>query len=197
DITGDEQIEPAIAIVVDKGAAGAPTRCPLVEPGLLSDVDEFALAVIPVKDVLSIVGHEYVVIAVVIKIAETHALAQARLCQVRVTGDVGKRSIPVIVVKMIRGFLAVVETFECRAVDHKDVGPPVVIDVDQSNAAASRFEDILLLRTGTRHMPGVESCSRGDILKPYRGRLESGFLGWLGPRAPLWGSHSLRRNIPG
>src|SRR5262249_43746790 len=112
DIMSYEQIELAVTIIVDKGAAGAPTWRLLVEPSLFSDVDEFALAVIPVKDVLSIVGHEYVIEAVVVKIADADSLAPAGPCEVCAASNVGEGSIPVIVVEVIGRFLAFREALE-------------------------------------------------------------------------------------
>ena len=43
-VVGDEQIEPAVAVVVDERAAGAPARPPVAQPGARGDVLEAAVA---------------------------------------------------------------------------------------------------------------------------------------------------------
>src|SRR5262249_43479300 len=101
DIAGHKQVEFAVAIVADKRTARAPIRRLLYQPRFFSDVDKFPFAGVPVEDVLPIVGHEYVIIAVVIKIADTHSLAPPSSHVVCALSDVGKRSVPVVVVKVV------------------------------------------------------------------------------------------------
>src|SRR6185312_15404904 len=61
DVVGDEEIEPAIAVVVDEAAARAPTLARIVEAGLFRDIGERAVAVVAVENIVAPVGDEQIV----------------------------------------------------------------------------------------------------------------------------------------
>ena len=69
EIIGDEQIQPAVAIVIDERAARAPARPSMQQAGLLRHIGERAVAVVAVKDVLAPVGDEQIVEPVVVVVA--------------------------------------------------------------------------------------------------------------------------------
>src|SRR5205823_2128817 len=73
EVTGNEKIQPSVAIIIAPGRAGAPalTR----HAGLLSDVRKRAVAVIVIQPRNSEVANEHVGPAIVIIIANRHAHA--------------------------------------------------------------------------------------------------------------------------
>ena len=81
DVVGDEQIEVAVAVVIDESAAGVPAVQPLSrcrgDAGLSRDVRERAVAVVVLQDAVAPVGDEQIVVAVVVVVADAHALAPA------------------------------------------------------------------------------------------------------------------------
>ena len=83
DVVGDEEIELAVAIVIDEGAARAPARLLACDAGLLADVGEGAVAVVVVENVLAVVGDEQVVAAIVVVVADADALAPAASASAR------------------------------------------------------------------------------------------------------------------
>ena len=77
DVVGDEQVEVAVAIVIDKSAAGVPAsfRAGLNQSRLFGYIGERAVAVIAIERVLAVVSDEEIVVAVVVVIADAAGLA--------------------------------------------------------------------------------------------------------------------------
>ena len=76
-IVGDEQIEMAVAVVIQKAAARAPARSGSSDSGLFRDVGKRAVTVVVIEHVPAPVGDEQIVEAVVVVIADTTSLAPA------------------------------------------------------------------------------------------------------------------------
>ena len=77
DVVADEEVEVAVLVVVEEGAAGVPAQAVLEEAGLFGDVGEGAVAVVAVEGVLAVVADEEVVPAVVVVVADAAGLAPA------------------------------------------------------------------------------------------------------------------------
>ncbi len=79
DVIGDKEVELAVAVVIDKGAAGAVADTRHGKMGLGGDVFKGAVAPIAIKDVVAVVGDQQVGVAVIVVIADTDPLAPAFL----------------------------------------------------------------------------------------------------------------------
>src|ERR1700692_4654368 len=73
EVIGDKQIELAIPVVVDPGAAGAPARPVQAQSGFPGYVGKSAVPVVVVEDVLAPVSDEEILKPVVIVIANTNS----------------------------------------------------------------------------------------------------------------------------
>ncbi len=73
-VVRDEQIEVAVAVVVQKTAARTPAVFRSSDAGLLGHIGERAVAVVVVEDVAAKVGDEEIVEAVVVVVADTTRL---------------------------------------------------------------------------------------------------------------------------
>ena len=142
EIGGDEEIEAAVAIVVDPGAAGAVAHGGLREPGLRGHVGEGAVAVVVVQHVVPVGGDEQVVEAVVVVVADRHRRRPAGARQPRLRRDVGERAVAVVLVEAIRGFGR--RVLEAGAAQHQDVHPAVVVVVEEGDAAPDDLDDVAL-----------------------------------------------------
>ena len=85
DVIADEEIEMAVAIVVEEGAAGAPAHAFVVNAGLASDVGECAVAVVVKQNVVSPEAAEQIVPAVVVVVADANAGLPAGARRVRIS----------------------------------------------------------------------------------------------------------------
>jgi len=68
EVMGDEQIEMAVAVVIDERTTRSPSTLPVEESCVLGDIAEGPVAIIVIQDILSPVRDENVVKAVVIVI---------------------------------------------------------------------------------------------------------------------------------
>src|SRR4051794_14898096 len=80
-IIGDEEIEVAVAVVVDPSAAGAPAGVITKQAGGFGDIAEGAIAVIFVELVLAVVGDEQIFEAVVVVVADANAASPSSVMQ--------------------------------------------------------------------------------------------------------------------
>ena len=163
DVVGDEEVEVAVAVVVEKGAAGVPAGGALGEAGFRGDVGEGAVAVVAVEDVLAVVGDEEVVPAVVVDIADAAALTPSGVGQAGREGDVGKGAVAVVLEQSVDGFLALGEAFEAGSVDEKNVEPVVVVEVVEGDAAAGGFKEEAVLVFAAVDGFGVEAGFARDV----------------------------------
>ena len=81
DVVGGEQVEAAVAVVVEEGAARAPARAHVAESRRVGHVLERAVARVAEQAVLAPEGDEQILVAVVVVVAGAGALSPARRCQ--------------------------------------------------------------------------------------------------------------------
>ena len=151
----------AVAVVIDEGAASAPGFAGAGDAGFFADVGERAVAVVVVEDVFSVVGDVEIFAAVVVVVADADALAPAGVQQAGFLGDVGERAVVIVVVEMVRwraSFCARDGVIELRAVDDENVGPAVVVVVEDGDAGAGGFDDVFF---GGDAAKGVGHCEAG------------------------------------
>ncbi len=141
-----EEIEVAVAVVIEPGAAGSPAVLFVVNPGLAGDVGESSVAVVVKQDVVSPEAAEQIVPAVVVIVADTDASLPTGAPQAGFLGDVGKGSVAIIFVEMRSGGLAGRPVgVEARAVGEIDVEPAIIVVVEERQAAAFGFDDVALV----------------------------------------------------
>ena len=95
DIAGNEEVEPAVAVVVAPGGAGGPVA--ERDAGLFGNIGEGAVVVVVVEAVLAEVGDVEVGPAVVVVVADGHAEAPAVVGDAGFCGDVGEGAVMVVV----------------------------------------------------------------------------------------------------
>ena len=77
DIVGDEEVEMAIAIVVDERAACVPARAFAGDAGFLADVGESSISVVVIENIFAVVGDEEIFVAIVVVVTDADALSPA------------------------------------------------------------------------------------------------------------------------
>src|SRR5215471_17137327 len=132
----------AVAVVVNEGAASAPFAGPC-DTGFVGDLNEHSVLVV-VQAVLSVVGDIEVFPAVVVVVADANALSPARSGEAGLVGNVGECAVVVIAVEVIGRGLAAGKAFESGSIDQENVWPAIVVVVDDANAGAGSFDDVLL-----------------------------------------------------
>ncbi len=101
DVGGDHQVELAVAVVVDEGAAGAPLIAGAGDAGLLGNFFEGAVSLIVEEAAFAVAGDVEVVEAVIVVVADASSLAPAGGGEAGFGGDVGEGSVVVVVKQMV------------------------------------------------------------------------------------------------
>src|SRR5216683_2966269 len=179
DVVGDEQIELAVAVVVNKGAAGAPGFSVAGNLGFLADVGEGAVAVVVVEDVFAVVRDVEIFPAVVVVVADAYALARPGVSQAGFCGDVGESAVMVVAIEVARWGFPWREGIKRRAVHDKNVGPAVVVIVKDGDARSGGFDNVLFRVFAAENHRCVQPGLLRDIDK-MRGRFSVGALRMTG-----------------
>ena len=142
DIVRYHQIEKSIAIEVDEGTSGTPSPLRRGQSSLFCLVAESSVSLVVVQNVLSPLGYEQIDMTIVVDITRTYALSPTfGMRQTCFFGNVLKLQAAQIVIKRKWGGHSFVR-LQPAAIDHKNVGQPVVIVVDDGNPQARRFDDV-------------------------------------------------------
>ena len=106
DEVADEEIEMAVAVVIEESAARAPAAFLLVEAGLPRDIGKRSVAVVVEEDVVAPEGAEQVVPAVVVVVAHADAGLPAAATNAGFLRDIGECAVAVVFVEMGRRLFA-------------------------------------------------------------------------------------------
>src|SRR5262249_6336783 len=142
DVRRDEQIQPSVAIEVEKRASRIPARAGQGKAAPARDVTEGAVAVVAIEDLLSVIGDEQIDATVVVVVAGADALSPAAAADASLFRHVGERAVAVVAIQMARWLRVGGGGAEARAVYQKDVGPPVIVEVENRGAAARCLDDV-------------------------------------------------------
>ena len=175
DVVGDDQIEPAVAIVIDEGTASAPGFAGAGDSGFVADFGEDTFRGCD-RGGFAVVGDVKIFPAVVVVIAHADALAPPGGGESGFDGDIREGAVMIVAVEMTGGGFALGSAFESGAIDEEDVGPAVVVVVEDGDASAGGFEDVFF---------GVDAAEYGfggqAGLLGYVGEVgDAGWSGWLG-----------------
>ena len=172
-----EEIEAAVAVVVEPGAAGSPAVLFVVNPSLAGDVGESSVAVVVKQDVVSPEAAEQIVPAVVVVVADADAGLPAGAPQAGFLGDVGEGAVAIVFVEMRSGgFAGRPVGVEARAVGEINVEPSVVVVIEEGQAAAFGFDDVALVINRAPDVGSIQSGFAGHINKCDRRKLRAELL---------------------
>ena len=162
-IVGDHEVEMAIAVVIDEGAAVAPGFAGASDARFFAYVGESAVAVVVIEDVFSVVGDVKIFPAVVVIVADAHALAPTGVREAGFLRDVGKGSVVIVVVEVARRSSLGGRCVESGAVDNEDVRPAIVVVIEDGDAGSGGLDDVFLGVDAAKNFDDVEACFFGDI----------------------------------
>jgi len=159
----------AVAVVVDEGAAVAPGFAGAADACFFADVGERAIAVVVIEDVFSVVGDVEIFPAIVVVIADANSLAPSGVSEAYFLGDVGERAVVIVVIEMA-GLRFSMCGIESGAVDDENIRPAIVVVVEDSDAGAGGFDDVLFTVDAAENHGIGEAGLLGDV-----GEMSEGF----------------------
>ena len=145
DVVGDEEVEAAIAIVIDEGAACVPAGAFACDAGLQADIGEGSVSVVVIEDVLTVISDKEIVPSIVVIVPDANALSPAGVGEPGLGRHIGESAVAIVAEKMRRGFAASGKALETKAIYDENVEPAVVIVIVERYPTASGFEQILVL----------------------------------------------------
>ncbi len=165
DVVGHDQIELAVAIIVDEGAARAPGFAAARDMRFFADVGERAIAIVVVENVFAVVRNIQIFEAVVVVIAHAHALTPTGVGQAGSCGDIGERAVVIVAVEVACRSFARWQGFQRRAVDDENVGPAVIVVIKDGNTGPRSLDDVFLRVFAAENDRCSKSGFLGDVGK--------------------------------
>ena len=170
-VIADEEIEEAVAVVIEPEGGGAEALF-VEEAGFLGDVGEGAFAGVVEEAALADAGDEDVGETVVVVVGDGHAHAVQFEVEAGGFGDVSEGAVAIVAVELEGGALALVAG-PVHGVDEENVGPTVGVVIEEGAAGAESFGEELAA-VGAAVVAEINARLGGDIgeLKSWRVRLE-------------------------
>ena len=128
DVVGDEQVEPAVAVVVGERRAGRPSR--IADAGLLGHVRERPVTVVAIQLVRAVAGDVEVVPAVVVEVGGDGTHAPPRVAHAGLVGDVDERAVTLIPPQLAARAPGIARRRDGRRVDEVDVEQAILVEVE-------------------------------------------------------------------
>ena len=145
DVVADEEVEIAVVVDVEERRAGQPAVGPL-GVGRVGDVVEVPLAVVAEEIAAADRRHVEIGVAVVVVVADGHALAVERLVEPGLLGDVLEVSLAVVAVEGLGGRRLDLVAGPVRRVDEEQVLVAVAVVVEEGDARAHGLGQELLAK---------------------------------------------------
>lgn len=142
------------------------------QAGFTRHVGEGAITVIVQQYVVSPESDEQVDESIVVVISGADPLPPANQADSSLLGDVGERSVVVVAVEMTGRFLSLEKAFQPAAVNHENVRPAVVVEVESGHAAARGFDNVALGLVATVFGFGSQAGVLRNVDKVNFGRQE-------------------------
>ena len=151
DVAHDVEVQIAVAVGIEERTARAPAAGGDARRG--SHVLERTVTTVAEQRVRPPVGHVEIESAVAIGIAHARAAAPGREIHARLLGDVLEFPSPEVAIQGIAMGDALTRRGELRRCHQVDVEQPITVVVEQGDAAAGRFEDVILGGAPAIHLP--------------------------------------------
>ena len=150
DVARDVEVQIAVAVGIEERAARAPAAGG--DAGAGSHLLERAVATVAEQRVRSPIGDVEIEAAVAVEIAGARAAAPGREIHARLLGYVLELPSPEVAIEGISMWDTLTRRRELRRGHQIDVEQSIAVVVEQGDAAAGRFEDVVLGRSAAIHL---------------------------------------------
>ena len=166
-VVGDEEIESAIAVVVDERAARAPANLARDQTCRTGDVLEALALLVPVEHVAAEIRQEEIRPSVVVVVPGADARGPAGAAHARRAGDIVECAVAPVSIqpvrrRRVRGVRHLVSgaLLQTRAAQYQCVEPAVAVVIDQRHTGAIGLDDEAL---------AIEPAIDGRVAQPCAG----------------------------
>ena len=144
EVAGDDEVELAVEVVVQPGAARVPARLRGAQARAVRGLHEAAVAFVAIQHAPAEVGDEEIGVAVVVVVGRADALAPSRARHAGLLRDVLELQPPEVAIEVAGRFRARPVAIQSRPVREEEIHPSVAVVVQRGHSAARRLEDVLL-----------------------------------------------------
>jgi hypothetical protein len=155
-VPGDKNIDEAVPIIIRPCSAGHETAA--AHSGFVGDIFKSAITAVAVESIAAVAGDEYVGQSIVVKIGDGNAHAPTLAGQPCLLGYVFKFQRGGLPVEGDHGVAALVVAIDGRTIDNEGRERAAVIAVDEADATAHRFDDVLFLGRGNVRNSEARAC---------------------------------------
>ncbi len=141
DIVGDDEIEVAVIVVITESRARSPAAG-VGDASFRGDIGKRSIVVVVVERGVVEAGDVDVFPAIVVVVADGHAVSPAAEIEAGFRGNVGERSVVVVVVELRGMAFAGLVILDRGAINKEDVHPSVVVVVEGGGASTLGFYDV-------------------------------------------------------
>ena len=182
DVVRHDQIKPAVFVVVKPSRASGPSAL-VGDSGFRRNVSESAVPVVVIQNGAAIASHIQIGISIIVEVSDRHALTVvAFAANAGFIGDIGERSVAVIVVERAAQGMRRLINIGGGGLDEEEIHQAILIVVDPAHAGSHGFEVILffrlrgiLLEGDVGALANIGVADRNGCLRFYRG-LSGGYL---------------------
>src|SRR5579859_7706338 len=148
DVVGDDQIKPAIFVVIEPARAGGPASF-VSNTSSCRDIGKGTVAIVVIKNRAPITGDIQIGIAIIVEVSDSHALAVVPFsANAGFLRHVGEGTIAVIVVKRAaQGMRWFVDVGGC-GLNEVQIHQAILVVIDPSDACAHGFKVVLFFSLG-------------------------------------------------
>src|SRR5260370_1267523 len=131
-----------VEVVINERATRAPSFAGACDMRLFAGVGAGAVSIVVEENVFAVIGNVKIFEAIVVVIADAHALSPAGVSQAGFFGNIGERAVMVVAVEVARRCTALRQGFQRRAVYDENVGPAIIVVIENGDAGSRRFDDV-------------------------------------------------------
>ena len=134
----------SIEVVVDERAPGLPSHTRQSDSRGFRDVAKGAVPFIAIEHAPAVMRNEQVAMGIVVVVADADALGPAAAIESRLAGDVCEPKLAQVAIEAARGTRVASRRIQSRRAGDEHVLQTVVIEIEDGDAGAGGFEDVLL-----------------------------------------------------
>ena len=116
-----------------------------------------------VQAILAVISDVQILPAVIVVVARAHSLSPARSRHTGLHGHVTEGAVMIVAIQMIRRRLSRGKTFQSGAVHHENVGPAIIVIIENRDTGTSCLDDVLLRVQPAENIGHREAGLLGDI----------------------------------
>src|ERR1700722_560466 len=138
-----DKVEAAIAIVIYECATRTPRLARSSHTCIAGDFGEDSVLVV-VKAVLAVVGDIEIFPSIVVVVADANPLPPSGRGEAGLRGHVGERAVMIVAIQVVRRSLSGGKSLEPRSIHQKNIGPAVIVVIENRDPGPGGFNDVFL-----------------------------------------------------